>query len=244
MSDPSDRRGFLRGLVSLPLIGGGVTFIGAPSVALACADAPLFDLWRRREEAHVVERISSKRLDAISAATVFPDPPAALFLREGDHDLMLANYTCERGDGRMWYPFESANAERRGWRRAHWRWQSPPVTPEDNLPEDAHTVTFREAWPEAEVRADDITAAWDEHRAAVAAIRDESGFDAANDEWEARDDDVAALDGALRDATATTLAGLRITARPAQIDIDQDEDPDPLLIAGLVRDLLATGGAA
>lgn len=26
-----DRRGFLRGLVSLPLIGGGVTLIGAPS---------------------------------------------------------------------------------------------------------------------------------------------------------------------------------------------------------------------
>ena len=31
MSAPSDRRGFLRGLVSLPLIGGGVTLLGAPS---------------------------------------------------------------------------------------------------------------------------------------------------------------------------------------------------------------------
>ena len=31
MSAPSDRRGFLRGLVSLPLIGGGVTLIGSPS---------------------------------------------------------------------------------------------------------------------------------------------------------------------------------------------------------------------
>ena len=31
MTGPSDRRGFLRGLVSLPLIGGGVTLIGTPS---------------------------------------------------------------------------------------------------------------------------------------------------------------------------------------------------------------------
>ena len=31
MRAPSDRRGFLRGLISLPLIGGGVTLTGAPS---------------------------------------------------------------------------------------------------------------------------------------------------------------------------------------------------------------------
>ncbi|TXN67880.1 hypothetical protein [Methylobacterium sp. WL6] len=35
MSTPSDRRGFLRGLVSLPLIGGGVTLIGSPSAVAA-----------------------------------------------------------------------------------------------------------------------------------------------------------------------------------------------------------------
>ena len=31
MSAPANRRGFLRNLVSLPMIGGGVTLIGAPS---------------------------------------------------------------------------------------------------------------------------------------------------------------------------------------------------------------------
>lgn len=31
MSGPASRRGFLSGLVSLPLIGGGVTLIGSPS---------------------------------------------------------------------------------------------------------------------------------------------------------------------------------------------------------------------
>lgn len=33
MTGPESRRGFLRGLVSLPLIGGGVTLIGAPTAA-------------------------------------------------------------------------------------------------------------------------------------------------------------------------------------------------------------------
>lgn len=31
MTGPANRRGFLRGLVSLPLIGGGVTLIGSPT---------------------------------------------------------------------------------------------------------------------------------------------------------------------------------------------------------------------
>lgn len=31
MNGPASRRGFLRGLATLPLIGGGVTLIGAPS---------------------------------------------------------------------------------------------------------------------------------------------------------------------------------------------------------------------
>ena len=31
MTNPASRRGFLRGLTTLPLIGGGVTLIGAPT---------------------------------------------------------------------------------------------------------------------------------------------------------------------------------------------------------------------
>ncbi|MCJ2126656.1 hypothetical protein [Methylobacterium sp. J-077] len=42
MSGPGNRRGFLRGLTMLPLIGGGVTLIGAPSaVALPVTPALL-----------------------------------------------------------------------------------------------------------------------------------------------------------------------------------------------------------
>nr|WP_137830870.1 hypothetical protein [Methylobacterium sp. L1A1] len=42
MSLSASRRGFLRGLTTLPLIGGGVALIGAPSaVAEPCTDATL-----------------------------------------------------------------------------------------------------------------------------------------------------------------------------------------------------------
>ncbi|MCJ2008205.1 hypothetical protein [Methylobacterium sp. J-092] len=43
MTAPSDRRGFLRGLVSLPLIGGGVTLIGAPSAVAVPLSPQLLD---------------------------------------------------------------------------------------------------------------------------------------------------------------------------------------------------------
>ncbi len=47
----SDRRTFLRGLVSLPLIGGGVTLIGRPAAAVPLVQAaalPTFDDPRQR----------------------------------------------------------------------------------------------------------------------------------------------------------------------------------------------------
>ena len=47
----ADRRGFLRGLVSLPLIGGGVTLIGRPSAAVPLVQAaalPTLDDPRQR----------------------------------------------------------------------------------------------------------------------------------------------------------------------------------------------------
>lgn len=40
---PSSRRGFLRGLTTLPLIGGGVTLIGAPTAVAEPVTADLLD---------------------------------------------------------------------------------------------------------------------------------------------------------------------------------------------------------
>lgn len=48
MAGPADRRGFLRGLATLPLIGGGVTLMGQPTAAAEpLTDALLdsYDAW-------------------------------------------------------------------------------------------------------------------------------------------------------------------------------------------------------
>lgn len=53
----SDRRGFLRGLVSLPLIGGGVTLIGKPSAAAVSLTPELMSTyvaWLAREHAEAL----------------------------------------------------------------------------------------------------------------------------------------------------------------------------------------------
>ena len=43
MTNPNTRRGFLRGLTALPLIGGGVTLIGNPTAAAEPVTADLLD---------------------------------------------------------------------------------------------------------------------------------------------------------------------------------------------------------
>jgi hypothetical protein len=45
MTDPASRRGFLRGLTTLPLIGGGVTLIGAPSAVAAPVTSELLNAY-------------------------------------------------------------------------------------------------------------------------------------------------------------------------------------------------------
>lgn len=45
MSAPASRRGFLRGLATLPLIGGGVTIIGAPTAVAEPVTDRLFDAY-------------------------------------------------------------------------------------------------------------------------------------------------------------------------------------------------------
>lgn len=45
MTAPASRRGFLRGLTTLPLIGGGVTLIGAPSAVATPVTSGLLDAY-------------------------------------------------------------------------------------------------------------------------------------------------------------------------------------------------------
>ena len=46
MTRPANRRGFLSGLLSLPLIGGGVTLIGAPSAVALPTSLPLLEAYK------------------------------------------------------------------------------------------------------------------------------------------------------------------------------------------------------
>lgn len=60
MTDNANRRGFLRGLVTLPLIGGGVTLIGNPTAAAVPVTPELmhrYCAWLAREHAQaLIER--------------------------------------------------------------------------------------------------------------------------------------------------------------------------------------------
>jgi hypothetical protein len=47
MSGQSSRRGFLRGLTTLPLIGGGVTLIGSPTAAAEPVTDELIDAYNQ-----------------------------------------------------------------------------------------------------------------------------------------------------------------------------------------------------
>lgn len=57
MTGPSDRRGFLRGLATLPLIGGGVTLIGNPTRAAEPVTQDLlqnYNAWLCMERQHLL----------------------------------------------------------------------------------------------------------------------------------------------------------------------------------------------
>ena len=91
----TERRGFLRGLVSLPLIGGGVTLIGRPTAAAVPVTAELFDRYtawlafehaealvereriRYRDDPHVLSRIEFRREWVNQPMFWFPEEPLA-----------------------------------------------------------------------------------------------------------------------------------------------------------------------
>lgn len=76
--DPA-RRGFLRGLASLPLVGGGLTLIGRPTAAaVPVTDALLaryhaFVAWEHRETYVEIQRRTAERLLSQWVADPRPD---------------------------------------------------------------------------------------------------------------------------------------------------------------------------
>ncbi|MCJ2020606.1 hypothetical protein MKK84_24785 [Methylobacterium sp. E-065] len=209
-------------------------------------DTELLDLWHRRGLAEAAAKAAGKRQDDLSDATPFPAPPEAVFVQAGDEAFGFLGLATSHGSGRLWYSVQAPGAGGRAGplRRPRTRVVDEPFPEGHVLHGTDCTIGRRVAWPEAQARADAIVRAWDDWRAELDRIYTVSGLDVANAEWEALDDAQAELDGAIRDATAHTLDGLRIKARLAQNDLDDDTDPEPTLIAGLVRDILAMQAAA
>lgn len=76
----ADRRTFLRGLASLPLIGGGVTLIGNPTAAAVAVTDDLlrnYDSWLQLERTKVLRELYSISLPRkTEALIVHLDEPA------------------------------------------------------------------------------------------------------------------------------------------------------------------------
>lgn len=204
-------------------------------------DAELIDLWRRRELAWDAADAAGRRHDAINATVVRPEPSEAVFVQDGDDAFGFLPLARTRVGDRLWYPgyATSAGIPIERLRRRQTKIVDEPFPEGHRLHGTHNTIGRRVPWPEAQARADAIVRAWDDYQEAIRETVRTSGLEAANAEWEALDDPRAAIDGAIRDSTAHTIDGLRIKARLAQLDLDDDTDPEPALIAGLVRDILA-----
>ncbi|MCJ2092273.1 hypothetical protein MKK67_07160 [Methylobacterium sp. J-072] len=235
MSGGISRRSMLVGLTTstvptLPVLAGDTH-----------PDAELLDLWRRRGLAEAAAKAAGRRHDDLSDATKLPLPPEAVFVQAGDEGFGFLGLATAHGSGRLWYSVQAPGAGGRAGplRRRRTRIVDEPFPEGHSLHGTDSTIGRRVAWPEAQARADAIVAAWDGWKAELERIYAASGLHAAEAEWEALDDAQNELDGAIRDATARTLDGLRIKAQLAQIDLDEETRPDPGLIAGLVRDIMA-----
>lgn len=86
MIAPNSRRGFLRGLTMLPLVGGGVTLIGAPSAVAEPVTRELlfaYSSWLRVERNRVHDELWPEEDAALRAASALPfqlDPDTAFYV--------------------------------------------------------------------------------------------------------------------------------------------------------------------
>ncbi|GEP08573.1 hypothetical protein [Methylobacterium gnaphalii] len=203
-------------------------------------DAELLVLGERFAAAEAAYRAACRHASELHS--VCPEPPAEIFVADGDHALKIEGYSIERPDGRRMYIVEDANAEWRGLRREHWCWQRRPATPADRLPAGGHTVEERVPWPEAQARADEIVSAYDRWKGECALAEKTSGLAEAEEACSRAAQDLSDVEFAIERATARTLDGILVKARFAKRDIDSEFEVDRLLYKGLIRDILALGG--
>lgn len=188
-------------------------------------DRKLLDLERQRALAHVAYDIASDQAKALDRIGV-PEAPAAIFLRESDYALGLGGYATCRGDGRVWFYPDAGDASM-ALRKRRMRDETQPVPPGVNLPRGARTITRRVPWAEAQVRADEIVAAFDRWQAETEEAKRVSGYTAASEEADRLGNEVTRLEREIELTPPKTLEGLAIKAQHLRrglnwaLDIDE-----------------------
>lgn len=225
----------LNSIIGAHGIGTGIARMPSRPEAETGLDSELIAL-ANRHEALEAEYLAASRHAAALEGIGKPTIPEACLVRLGDQELGLAGY-AHGIEGRRWYAVESADAERRYLRRRFWCFEERIATEANSVPA-GDTIARRVPWPEAQARADEIVAAWDQWQADIAAAHRTSGYAEAIECATHLGDEVFALEHRIRALTPRTLAGLAALAKFAQRLQTEGED-DELEGGLLARAILA-----
>lgn len=253
------RREILAGLATTALVAAPISALAmdaeierdladVPSPSAEAHDAELIalgDRWRLEDDAYDA---ACDRETELHKATVLPDRPEAMFLREGDRrlelDTVASGYRVEGRRPWFWVgepDCKMATARRlRGPQTTH---RDFPPEPGSELYGEDVVISRRVPWPERQARADEIVAAYDAHEAERAAAREASGLTAAATESDRLGKVVEATIAEVHATPARTMAGLAVKATIIcdGLDAGHNVEAETALFA---RNVLALAGIA
>jgi hypothetical protein len=141
-----------------------------------------------------------------------PEPPKALFARGTDFGLNIPD-SARYGDGRLWYGRDDIIEEMRTQPRTRQDWSRTTEVVE----KDGRTALqcAQAPWPEAQARAEEILAAWDEWQTTKQHTAEAVGLYEAEERKDEAREQVFEAFTAIMDTPATSLAGLLVKAQVA-----------------------------
>jgi hypothetical protein len=221
----------------------------APVAAQAAhADQELLDLAPKYDAALQVENAAYEPLMALSDAcqAARPPMPDALRHRVWDHSMWLFPISpltrrisdLDNGDFYCVEEVDQLRAKPRTKRVAKVKECSKGVLTEVGPMMDV-------PHPEAQARADEIIAAWDEHRAACQAVTASFGFDDAEQAFYQLARTRVAIGDRIVALRATTIGGLRVRAKIVahmfsedDLEPEDEQSTDEKMMWAIVRDLV------
>lgn len=199
--------------------------LAANAVAMNHPDAEIIALAVEYEHARAAREAHHPILEAAEALYVEPTIPAALMPRRGDP---LSFGPCRRQDGTWWYI-----------NLVH-QFRTVPVT-RPATTDDGERIEV--PYPQAQARADEIVAAYDQWRAECDRAKSESGFAAADEQDTRLYERMWELHDALSSSQPKTLEGVQAKARGSMLrhDLFETEEEccsDKELALSIVRDIV------